>query len=405
MDALEPQAPVDVRAVSRLGVERGELPPRARSQAGRNSSKTCAQADACRRALSVSTPSRSKRQARIGAVRPSICRRTGTGDSHGSGAASRARGSIDLSSSANSFRSWTSARAAGRPDRKPEACRRRETRDSPASDTLPPGCEKLVQVRWTRMLQRVDGRRARQRCGLSRAPRAVAGTARVRVLCRVRCVSTGRWSSSRPAWHPRPDLGGGVLDARSALRLLRRVNAWPVRWRAAPGLAASGHGRCRDRPGSCARRHDAADAARRRAAERSPRVAAATTLQAEAGQVKPSQRQGGRLRGAAPPYATAAVARGGLLDTDRLAGLGEAGRRRSPHAPGTEHHCTAAASEVRPDRRAPVRGPARRPPDRCRARVGRHRRALRGVPSSRRSSSSALCSASRRKPASRRCWH
>src|SRR5665213_3164387 len=78
----------------------------------RNSSNTSDQARACRSALSVSTPSRSKRQAFAPAGRPSMCAVTGTGDSHGSGRipAARAR---PTSRFAVCTRSWPSSRRMG----------------------------------------------------------------------------------------------------------------------------------------------------------------------------------------------------------------------------------------------------------------------------------------------------
>ena len=85
MDPFEPRASVDVGAVIGLAVEGMKCQPVFSLRRNRNSSKTSPQAHACKTALSVRTPSRSKRQALVMAGRPSICGVTGTGDSHGTG--------------------------------------------------------------------------------------------------------------------------------------------------------------------------------------------------------------------------------------------------------------------------------------------------------------------------------
>ena len=71
--AVQPRLAVDVRAVVGLDVERFERGSRrARACARRKSSNICFHAAACTLAVSVSTPSRSNRQARVTSGRPSM---------------------------------------------------------------------------------------------------------------------------------------------------------------------------------------------------------------------------------------------------------------------------------------------------------------------------------------------
>ena len=85
MDPFEPRTTVEVLAIVGHPVERDELPPGLRCNADEEVVEDLPHAQACRAALSVSTPSTSKRQAVAVFGSPSMACVTGTGESHGSG--------------------------------------------------------------------------------------------------------------------------------------------------------------------------------------------------------------------------------------------------------------------------------------------------------------------------------
>ena len=198
----------------------------------RKSSNTSPQAQACKTALSVSTPSTSNRQALTVAGRPSIPLFTGTGDNHGVGRtpAIRARRSscaaVCWRSRVRAYRRWDRSDGVSEPS---AACRAR----SAASRAL---CQ------WALIVSSSSGCRGRAAAiGAHRIVRTRAARTR-RVVRRLRDVLSWR-SVLKPSCHrqdppcamcPPPQLLAEVLrpatdDAPRPIELSRPTGDLPRR--------------------------------------------------------------------------------------------------------------------------------------------------------------------------------